>query len=764
MRPHCVRLHRLSLFFDFHSDTWVDEVQIYTDGSFDGVSSGWSVVLLGLRYGQPSWLRWFAGRVCTSEHSPLWMGASKQGVQEAELTALCYAQLWALSVCRLDSFGVRSDSLVSVQSSCGHWQCAADNLLARTCRSLAQATEAIGVRPWMSIQHIPAHQGHAWNELADTLAKAAVRCDPCFLFHLDIGAWVRDRAIESLWLILATLTQPRQWPQLQGSCLLAGASGAPLPGGRFFGVPTRPARDVASCKWRCLRIVTANVQSLDGGPWHDGVHAYEGRAGFIREQMLHHRVHVVALQEARTQRAETLLSSNYIRLCSGRTSSGHLGVEAWFLRQDLGDGISFSPEDLTVVHFTPRLLCVKVSSPHLCALVVVIHAPVAADAERDAWWAALHRTLSRVASGLPLLLVGETRIGEHVFPSKYPVSRHTWKVLESFDLWVPATFRPCHEGVHDTWYAPGQGASARLDYVAVPSVCQVAPGRSFILLDVDLGHRSLDHMAVFLEVWTPFSGGGRPPCRGPSYDRTAMSTPDGHCILRDICDRAPAVDWSVQASDHYHLLETYFVGELRRAFPPRARRRRDSFLTDATWVLRDHRIWLRRRAAQFRARCCSFDLFSAFCALRKDRGLACARLFATGLLCAGANSAASVVDQLRETRQALRRSLRADKRLWISEIARQSASCPTRDVVAKLRPLIQPRRRVKTTSTALPVIRLEDGSLALDEAQALDRWIRHFASNEGGVRCTPDSLVEAVRNAGSQPSEDPFTLRFPALS
>ena len=83
----------------------------------------------------------------------------------------------------------------------------------------------------------------------------------------------------------------------------------------------------------------------------------------------------------------------------------------------------------------------------------------------------------------------------------------------------------------------------------------------------------------------------------------------------------------------------------------------------------------------------------------------------------------------------------------------------TRDVVARLRPLIQPRRNVKSTSPEPPVVRLEDGTLATDEKQALDRCIRHFAWNEGGTTCAPDTLVEAVRSRYSQKHDDPFPLQ-----
>ena len=183
---------------DHTSHVLLDEVQVFTDGSYDGVASGWSVVIVGLCAGSVQWLRWFTGRVCVEAGHSLWLGAEQHGAQEAELSALCFALAWVLSMCRLDHLGLLSDSLVSLQRACGHWQFPPDHVLAQSCRSLSQAVEALNVQPWRSFCHVRAHRGQHWNEFADVLAKSAVASDPGFTFHLDLGAWVRDKALDSL--------------------------------------------------------------------------------------------------------------------------------------------------------------------------------------------------------------------------------------------------------------------------------------------------------------------------------------------------------------------------------------------------------------------------------------------------------------------------------------------------------------------------------------------------------------------------------------
>ena len=106
----------------------------------------------------------------------------------------------------------------------------------------------------------------------------------------------------------------------------------------------------------------------------------------------------------------------------------------------------------------------------------------------------------------------------------------------------------------------------------------------------------------------------------------------------------------------------------------------------------------------------------------------------------------------------IRRSLRADKKLWVSELARQAATTPNKDVVARLRPLLQPRSKAMRHRRSLPVVRLEDGSLARNELAALDRWIRHFAMNERGSRCSPQDLLESQRCEILESRCEPFEL------
>ena len=132
---------------------------------------------------------------------------------------------------------------------------------------------------------------------------------------------------------------------------------------------------------------SVNVQTLgEGQDAHN--ERFLGRTQYVRDQLAHIGASIAGLQETRAARDECLLSGTYIRLCSGKTAGGNYGVEAWFARR-MGDTcdakLAFIPEELTVVHWDPRMLLVRVNHSAFRCLVVVLHAPTAQDPERHGW-------------------------------------------------------------------------------------------------------------------------------------------------------------------------------------------------------------------------------------------------------------------------------------------------------------------------------------------------------------------------------------------
>ena len=503
-----------------------------------------------------------------------------------------------------------------------------------------------------------------------------------------------------------------------------------------------------------MRMLSVNVQTLAEGPGEHYVH-FEGRMAYIREQFATLGVHVASLQETRTSRAETFLSGNFIRLCSGATDSGHLGTEVWFARKQSASIVGFLPDELTVLYWSPRCLCVKVCSPFLRAIVIAVHAPTAQDPERPAWWKDLRRRLQKICAGFEVCVLGDFnarfdheilgRIGSNVWPSRYPVPDGLYGILEEHDLWLPSTFEGVHEGMHSTWFAPGSLAEARLDYLAVPCVWHVQRGGSQVVRDFDPGHKSLDHLAVRLDVWVYGSRPGRSSAGAPRFDREKMRSPEGQHTLKRICSEAPLFPWALDADSHFQGLQEHLVSALAAEFPLHKHAKAGSFLSEATWVLRTHRIWLRSRTVELRKRIKMLGLLVAFRVWARDRPWGCQWACVAAELCGSLRSAGDYITQLRSSRAELRRAVRKDRRSWLHSLAVDAPNLPVRDVLGRLKPLLRAAGRKQGARRALPAVEMEDGSLAASPAEAAERWARHFSIIEGGSPVTIEELLEAKR-------------------
>ena len=103
-----------------------------------------------------------------------------------------------------------------------------------------------------------------------------------------------------------------------------------------------------------------------------------GRTALLRAQFAHMGTHIVGIQEARSVRADCVVSDTFIRICSADLNPVILVLRLGFAGDSL-DPLTFETEDLT---WTPRLLCIRVRSKAVRILVVVLHAPTARSAVR----------------------------------------------------------------------------------------------------------------------------------------------------------------------------------------------------------------------------------------------------------------------------------------------------------------------------------------------------------------------------------------------
>ena len=728
----------------------IDSVEIFTDGSFNGTCSAWSFVVVHLVSQEPVAIWWAAGQVCVGADSPQWLGASGHGSMSAEHSAVAWAMFWMLVQRPLVPVVLHSDSICTVMRANGQWRLAESDTLSQTCRHLAQALDCMRCLHQGSIQHVKGHAGNPWNELADSLARHAIGHACTQLHDNGLSEWVREQALSHLWLLLAASAEPEMWPQHRGQHMADSGFVLPEEAPPIAGQVQQANFDGAagSC-WHALRVATLNVQTLDSGG-EEGQAEYAGRAAYLRDQFAWAETHVVGIQEARTARAESFISGNFIRICSGCTSTGQLGVEAWFCRGSAAGSVGFSMDELIVTHWDPRILCVKVRSRFLNAVVVVAHAPTATDPARGEWWCEFQELLRHKAPDSPVCILGDLnvrlieqlpgRVGDFVFPASHKPPVQLNSLLVEQDLWVPSTFPGVHIGQHETWCAPGSESMARIDFILIPCGWVAGEDSSWVSLDFDPGHKSVDHFPVFLDFWTCEKAKSSRKGKGRGLDRQAMATTEGRRKLRVICENLRLQPWSLDADTHFALMQSQLLDELRAAFPVQRAQRSSSFLSVPTWMLKDHRAWLRRQTLTCKKR---VKLALAWVALRvwqRSVSWAVEVLSVALRLCTDLRHVSGFVRDLRSSRQELRRAVRHDRRQWLQELAEKALDQPVKDVVRQLRPLLRTSGKRQATRRAIPAVMLEDGSLADTHEAATARWVRHFEAVEGGSESTFDLL------------------------
>ena len=742
---------------DLHS------IEVYTDGSYNGDTSSWSFVAVGHTTDSTVFLG-CAGGLVLIEQGPFWIGADSHSVLHGESSALFWAIAWTLQFGDSVPCAIWTDSTTASGQASGKSGAAVNAKLAHACRSLGYVAEAIGGVKVQDFCHVRAHQGHAWNEAADALAKHShwfATAIPSIFATFTL--WIADASLEWMWLYVAATRRPSAWPTVRGNVFADANRGAIVgeafcPAERLF--QTGHSRTVGSRPKRgfsfALRLLTVNVQTLEDGQG-EGVC---GKVRYVREQLEGCAAVVVGLQETRAKNTSTCISETHCRYISACDSKGNGGVELWFSRTHpfAWDGdcpLFFHNNDFRALAWDSRSLFVRFVRGTVRIVFVTVHVLSATHPDRVQWWTTFRNKLHACAQGDRVVVLGDyntrfeesvpARIGELVWETQQDVPSPLMEVLHRHDLWLPSTYSACHEGPSHTWVSPGGTATSRIDYIAIPTSWFVGAQGSYVLYDVDFGQTGLDHYAVALDcsfVLEAFVSSG---CKTPSCDVFQLSRPEAHEKVREICQGAPLLPWNLDVHTHYEILADYLRERLAATFPARRARCRRTFFSATTWELRQQRVWLRKRLHTGAHLVRTIELQCAFTSLQQhcDFGSLLLKLVATCL--SGLADFRHHLRELRAVKPLLKRAIAGDRGRYLHEVAVAAVRNPTKDVISKLRPLLGPPKRHRRGTSALPVVELEDGSVAGDHAQAQARWVRHFSSLEDGGPTTPSALINACR-------------------
>ena len=489
-------------------------------------------------------------------------------------------------------------------------------------------------------------------------------------------------------------------------------------------------QSAVACKLRCASY---NVLSLLD-PTPPPLNSETGRARLLREQIKRKGIHLLGLQECRSQQG-TIRSSSHLRQCSGSTEQGTFGVELWIaLKTPVDQEQAFHEKDCAVVFADPQSMLVWYAGPFGHLLIVVAHAPHTGHTEqvRVQWWRDFEQKVNQHKKDAQVILLIDANAVWAGPPTQYmgdlfenQPNRSTQLFqkfveqiagLRAFHLLKLSVGSMVHMGA--PWI--GEGASYRLCLVGHA----VEPGMGRIMDDpeITVGHAGWDHVATIIEVhWEQI---GQMSRKRPKYD---VMNPHNKAKLFDVLDHCPSPQWSMNASDHAVQLTQYFQDQLAEAFPA-PKRKTPTYTREETRQIYQKTVVHKKSLGHFKI----LELFQILSRIfdawahkpHYEGSIRWRILFNFKY--------AQTMAELQKSADILKAGLKADKNAFLDNLAKEVNECPPAEIFRRLRPVLQPAKKQAPVFRPLPKLLDAEGQPILSRQDQEARWTEHFASIEAG--------------------------------
>ena len=639
--------------------------------------------------------------------------------------------MWRLGIDSRVPTCFRPESLTTAgQAQCRY---GAQNLDAsfRCLRAAYQALEAILPGEALVIAHARGHAGDPWNEFVDAAAKQEMNCSMYMTRqNIDMRAWIDD--LPYLWTFL---DDDAGLPPL-------GPSGhTPMPPD----LPVaQPSEEIAAPTTRVvdfkISFCSANVASL-----YRGSQGHGGKIDYLRRQTIEFGMNLLGLQKARSEAGMSCVDG-ILRLAGG--AQKHLfGIELWVnLTQPFAyigrKPCYFRKQDFVIVFADPRLMITHVVNDLIDCWIVVAYGPHSGRpiTERETWWSMMHVQICHFVTNQHIYVLMDAnatsgscdsvRVGHHDDEDGCNTI-FLRNLLSDHDLCLPATF-DCHDDTYVTWISPDGQIGKRIDFVAIPQCCLTSCMRSSVVEDFDLGNEH-DHNAVGVDLqWRQTHviahRRGRDNLTVPSASAQAITK----IPKNEILDHA-IPPWNTNIGDQVEDFNGHVHRLLASTKDGIATPWKKPYITKEIWAQRETKIAIKRELKNGRKEVHSQilrTLFSAWRFQRHQDALDWTETFATQRV----RNVCNAAKLWRATRQ-LRHSLKTTKADALRDCIEQlPAGSSSSTILRTLRPHIGPTNPHKAKKAALPIVRQTNGTPCLTPQDALNRWIEHFMTMEGGKR------------------------------
>ena len=715
------------------------KLALYVDGSASHGMAAWSVVAVHYDSdGVPALKGTLSGLVELNQACNGWVGADHADNISAELTAALAAMVYAICGDHYDDVVVRPDLTLSAQLACLAWRCQSHPALGQLCQLLGSWFHKTGG----CFVEVRGHSRHAWNDLADSLAKWTLAASQ------PVGAldWspfhelLSTGDIRWAWLMTASSQFHQCFPtgSVEGCWQIT-------PSHRKIAAPVHVE---PTSHWSPLsfKVASANVLALSDSTSGLPDAAPADRAVRLDLQWHAQAVAAIGLQESRRDEGKTH-TDHYMGFASGAQICGkspHYGCELWLhkhLALDEAGLLTFSQFKAAVVVADPRRLVVNLSHPKLNISFVVLHVPCKSNSctlDQLAEWWRVTRTLlqqARLASftwcmidaNAPLASESTPFFQMHGAETSNAQGRLFEEMLQQMEWYAPTTMSWAHLGSHSTW-THLRGPQLRRDYVICSKAAFEWCSKTWVDTHFDGGFGHDDHFPVVMQCqgWLQ-----ELPCSSKTqWDPLAFVDPVKCHQFREAVRSLPIPDWSTHVDSHADIMEQNLLALAKQHFQKQQHDRMRPRLSEST-----------RNFIQFKRSC--LDYGRAHSLMHDD----------------------DFREQLRCLEKEVRARVRSDQRDFYGSLVQELATAgeihDSRHMY-KLLTRLGGRKSVKADAKALPILKVQGVPVrSFVEQQKL--WMKQFADIEAGNIMARSEFHRHLPACLGVPHEDISIDVFPDL-
>ena len=611
--------------------------------------------------------------------------------------------------------------------------------------------------------HVSAHEGHAWNELADVVAKvcAGILVPLTQALIPRPPPWVAElcRSVDWAWAWT-------HWDRHVGSALphiradrmtwsMSSAS-SQLTAEELIPVQSQWSPVADHSPSFELKILTVNMNSL------------QGKHRFMEEQFVCEGVQVVCLQETKS-RDDFFETFEFYRFATEPEQAW--GVAIWIRKWfRCSTGLHrVQRSDIVQLTATPRCLTVVVSLPGCKIFVASMHLPQQgrADREREQVYDTLEKDLTE-HSGADIFVIG-CDANARVPPDCHPVTGSVrcdqpdaagWQLvrfLQKHCLFLPTTWHEIHQGESATWKHARSGSS-RIDYVAIGGSSGLHHCQSWVDYSMDMLNVNDDHFPLVLKgcFYGDVTADGEYALRRVNYDRLKILSPDGRKLMADALATYEPPEWNVHPDDHALHLQRFLWRVLDEHFTVPASAPRSRYISDVVWSCRQRCVLFKKRTRRFKESYVA-DLSELAVRQWRDHGtsdiyLACKCAFLKELFGAAIKFATSWA------KNRIKQDRRESVRSWLASLQH----LPGYKILGALRQFGLGSRRKKKQRAPPPGIKSAQGAWICGRADLDSAWLKFFGDMEAGTILPTTTFLDAAGVRQSTAAED-LTFDLAAL-